>query len=217
MNILIPPPAPAFKADAELYFLPSGQFLFRSENKARFVTIQDVAAAFTGTESDSGWLPNGILRHGVNQHGPWFVCQFPAQRRTLTFDTGEVLTVPTPDLLLVGARATYHLFALAGAFQPEHPVYQAPFPNIFPDGKICWGNNAPPSGCQPQLAERVLELFFSSPFNDHLASGKSRRHPEDVRETLREQVKRVKWNPKTLQQAESSAKRLLQRLVGGGL
>ena len=67
-DLITAPPAPEFNAEAELYFLPGGHYLFRRRSAAgvtsKFVTAPDVAAAFTGQEMDSGWLPPGVMRIG---------------------------------------------------------------------------------------------------------------------------------------------------------
>lgn len=83
-QVLAPPADPAIEYQAALYFL-DGHYLFRSrENqgwKFKFVTSDDVMAAFTSRERDSGWLPSGIVRAGSNKAGEWFVYSAPAQKQ----------------------------------------------------------------------------------------------------------------------------------------
>jgi hypothetical protein len=57
------------QAEAALYFLPQGHYLFCWQEEAgltgsKFVTVDDLAAAFSNSERDTGWLAPGIVRAG---------------------------------------------------------------------------------------------------------------------------------------------------------
>jgi hypothetical protein len=180
---------PPFTTNGILYFL-DGHYLFRYPKDgamvSKFVTAADVAAAFSRSEQDTGWLPAGVVRTGSNVKGPWFVYSAPEQKREIWIDQDEQITVPIPRTVLLGIGGTYYLWALAGKhFNAIELAYRAPFPNIYPNGKICWGTNTPPAA-NAQTAREVWDLFFKSPFNGDLATTKSISHPNDVRAKLRE-------------------------------
>ena len=182
--------SPAFKSLAALFFLDGGHYLFRfledGKEASKFVTAPDVAAAFSLKEIDTGWLPAGIVRCGQNAAGPWFVYSTPAQKVKISLDEGIRITVPVPRLLLVGRGGSYWLAAMhAKHFDPEAPVFEAPFPNVYLGGRICWGTSSPPEA-RPENAHLVWDLFFESSFNADLKEKKSKAHPKDVRDKLRE-------------------------------
>lgn len=185
---------PQYKVLASLHFLPGGHYLFRQTFPvavSKFVTATDVAAAFLHQEVDTGWMPAGIVRYGQEIKGSWFVYSPPTQKVTITLvpvangETEQTITIPAPRLVLIGAGGEYYLWAIKTShFEHQAVMYNAPFPNLYPDGKICWGNNKPPA-VDPKTARKTWELFFESPFNNHLASGKSETHHNDVRSLLR--------------------------------
>jgi PRTRC genetic system protein B len=186
----IQPIQDAIEAEAALYFLPQGHYLFRWRDESgltgsKFVTADDLAAAFANSERDTGWLAPGIVRAGYSRQGDWFVLVQPPHKETIRLlDVGPI-TIPIPMLVLAGAGRSYYLWAAKeeGAFSPSCLIFDAPFPNVHAGGQICWGNNTPPNA-SPRNAGQAWELFFRSPFNGHLANGKTRRHKDDVRKLL---------------------------------
>ncbi len=217
------PNEPPFTADAELYFLPAGHFLFRRRSEtgveSKFVTLADVTAAFTQVEQDSGWIPAGVKRHGFNRNGRWFVYWQPAQIVHITLlqdgDQAETLNIPIPATILVGEGRKFHLFASAGEFSPQAPVYRAPFPNLHDDHSICWGNNTPAEAA-PENAAQAWKLFFESPFNNHLVGGKSKRYKDDVRKRLCLLNGKRRYPLKDLVPDTRSLDVLVKRMIGGG-
>jgi PRTRC genetic system protein B len=176
------------QADAALYFLPQGHYLFRWREEtglsgSKFITADDLQAAFANSERDTGWLSPGIVRAGYGKNGDWFVLHIPPQKVTIQLlDMGNV-TIPNPALVLAGSGRSYYLWALKEPFSPQARIFDAPFPNVHSGGQICWGNNTPPLASAAS-AQSIIRLFFDSPFNGHLVQGKTRRHQTDVREFL---------------------------------
>jgi hypothetical protein len=174
-----PPAAPPFPTQGVLYFL-DGQYLFCYPTQAgghasKFVTAKDVAAAFARVEEDSGWLPAGVVRCGNSARGRWFAYTAPAQKVEIALGD-EHLTVPIPRTVLLVMGDQHYLWALwEKYFFPEAAAYHAPFPNVYPGGKICWGQNTPPA-FEVSEARQTWEKFFATPFNQDLAEGKSREH-----------------------------------------
>lgn len=173
-----------------LYFLDGGHYLWRELDgksfKSKFVTAADVIAAFTQQEQESGWMPAGVVRCGRSVKGEWFVYSAPAQKRKVILETDEAsIKIPLPRTVLLGIGQEYYLWAVDGAhFDPKMGTFHAPFPNVYSDGKICWGENKP-GEAKAGRAREVWEMFFSTPFNAHLANGKSRTERTDVRQALR--------------------------------
>lgn len=181
-------PDPDFPVHGTLYFL-DGHYLFRYNDgnkvSSKFVTAADLAAAFSHTEQDTGWLDAGIVRVGSNPQGTWFCYSAPAQKVEISLTNERPLTVPIPRTVLLGIDNGWYLWALKEKyFQLSAQAYKAPFPNVHPDGKICWGQNTAPKA-DPNKAREVWALFFSSPFNGDLADHKSNARPEDVRAVMR--------------------------------
>ncbi|MCE1255783.1 MAG: prokaryotic E2 ligase family D protein, partial [Anaerolineae bacterium] len=176
------------------YFLKSGHYLLRFKDlkgniKSKSVIAPDVAAAFTSTEMDSGWLSTGIKRAGRNGAGEWFVYyRQPAKEQIiLKFEKkSSTITLPIPATLLIGKGRDFYLFTMAGnEFDINATTYRAPFPNVDIDsGKICFGSNPVP-GANHSNAEKVWQLFFDAPFNGDLSQNKSVTHKEDVRVLLK--------------------------------
>lgn len=96
------------------------------------------------------------------------------------------LHVPLPGLVLFGMGTNYFIWAVkTEKLDPFLEIYRAPLPNVYTDGKICWGMVKPPRATSRSLFQ-AWELFTKSTFNNHLASGKSKRAHDDVRAVLRE-------------------------------
>jgi len=190
MNAIPILPKPEYKVDAALYFL-DGQYLFKiftGKTSAKFVTAKDVAAAFEGKEEDTGWLAPGVVRCGHNAGGDWYVYSTPPQTTLINLDDGggiSTLQIPLPRLVLLAIGGNYYLWALADkAFSPDSMAYKTPYPNVYEDGKICWGSNPVPK-ISLEKAREPWKLFFEAPFNGHLVNGKSQEHTHDVRRALR--------------------------------
>jgi hypothetical protein len=209
-------PSPKFKARAALFFLEGGHYLFRdcgaNQESSKFVTSIDVAAAFSRQEIDTGWLPAGIVRYGHNAKGPWFVYSPPAQKVQVIIGDDHV-AIPIPRTVLVGNGAMYYLMALKGKhFEHQADGYHAPFPNVYIDGRICWGQNTPPEAW-PEHARQVWDLFFSTPFNGDLANGKSKQEKTDVRVLLRELGKANRYPENDLVEINTTIGYAIERLV----
>lgn len=177
---------PGFRYDAALYFLAGGHYLFRTAAGGKsfgtkFVTARDVAAAFTQHDEDSGWLPAGVVRVGHCAKGPWYVYSAPGQKVKVLFSTGEA-TIPIPRTVMLGVGRDYYLWAMrSSSFEHGAAGYNAPFPNVYETGKICWGQNKPQEA-DAQKARGMWEMFFRTPFNNDLSNRKCRTFPANVTE-----------------------------------
>jgi PRTRC genetic system protein B len=175
---------------ARLSFLISDELLFQwraGENvQSKLISAQDARRAFANIDDDSGWLPAGVVRTGRNSRGSWVVYVVPPQRVRITTDQGEALHVPIPMSLFVGWGRRYYLYALQGKkFDANAPVYRAPFPNIYENGRICWGGHKVPE-VTPANIGKTWKLFFGTTFNNHIAGGKTVSHEDNALDLLRE-------------------------------
>jgi hypothetical protein len=178
-----------------------GQYLLHWEEGGvdhhKLLSAAALQAAFSGQPVDSGWLPSGIVRCGEGTQGRFAVKWVPPGRHTLSVDwvleAGEEgsrsarrqdLSVPLPGMVFLGVGGTYYVWASnEGSFNPASGVFAAPLPNVYPDGRVCWGSNVPPVA-SPAAMEDVWRLFIGSPFNADLSAGKSKQFPNDIRGML---------------------------------
>ena len=161
---------------------------------AKIVSASAAHAAFRRTTIDSGWFEPGIVRWGVSHKGAWAVQLISADREhTLLFEETldhdhlpDHLTLRLPPMVLVGIGSTYHLWALR---EPEATaetlLYYAPFPNIYGNSHICFGSNTVAPVEQDGMRQ-AMRLFREAPFGATSVQDKSNRHPQDVRQMLRE-------------------------------
>lgn len=178
------------EAQASLHFLVSEELIlvYRKEDQihSKLVSLQDAKAAFVrhGGE-DSGWLPTGVLRAGRNVRGDWVVYVAPPQLMEIVTDKNEKLTVPIPMSLFLGWGRRYYLWSLRGRrFEPSMEVYKAPFPNVYDNGRICWGSHKPSKVTASNIAG-TWKLFFSTVFNDHIAANKTKSCTINAMDLLR--------------------------------
>jgi hypothetical protein len=175
---------------ARLSFLVSDELLFQwraGENvQCKLISAQDARRAFANIDDDSGWLPEGVVRTGRNSRGSWVVYVAPPGHTRITTDQGEALYIPIPMSLFLGWGRRYYLYALQGKkFDPNATVYRAPFPNVYDNGRICWGSHKV-GEVTPANIGKSWKLFFGTTFNNHIASGKTVSHEDNALNLLRE-------------------------------
>ena len=154
--------------------------------QSKLIAHQDARIAFAKMEEDTSWLPSGVLRCGRNSRGVWAVYVALPQIMHISTDQNEVLSIPIPMSLFVGWGHRYYLFALPGkVFDVNDRVYRAPYPNVYDNGRICWGSHKVPV-VTPLNIRQTWQFFFATTFNAHIASGKTRRHSENALDLLRE-------------------------------
>lgn len=117
----------------------------------------------------------------------------PAAKTGLYFEGSEApLRVPLPGMVMIRVTAEdkspqYQVYAVKQ--RPDKldtPLFHLPLPNVFTSGSICWGS-------VPVVAETALNsstlvddwaVFLGSRFGDHGCNGKSKSHPQDIRQKL---------------------------------
>ena len=117
--------------------------------------------------------------------GAWAVYVTRPQMVQIVTDQDEKLNIPIPATLFLGWGSRYYLWALPSKrFSPNLPVYRAPFPNIYSNGRICWGNHRVPKAAAVNI-RRAWEMFFGTAFNEHISSNKCKSYSGTVLELLR--------------------------------
>ncbi len=169
-----------------LHYLDGKEEVFRGTSTAR------LAQAFGLLTVDSGWLPYGVCRWGRQPAGDWMVRWYPPARYTLQIGDPQhpgalTLDVPLPGMVFAGMGSTYYVWATKEqTCALETPLFAAPLPNVYHDGRICYGAHTPPAvsaEAWPTI-DTAWRLFITTPFLGDLSQQKSRAHPEDVRTVL---------------------------------
>ncbi len=182
--------------DLALLFVKGQYLLYQRVGKVlrtKGVSPETLYAAFAAELGDSGWLTPDVMRCGVGPAGAFAVKFVAPGKHLLHFDAGNpskplLLTVPLPPLVFAGVnvpegsnRATYHVWAMREAtFRPEAVLCHAPLPNVYDDGRICWGENHPPEVALATI-DQAWRLFISSLFTGEMGEERSKEHPRDVR------------------------------------
>ncbi len=177
-------------ASAALYFLP-GQYLFANFQEEmtsiKALSSDQVARAFRGVHTDTGWLGRRVLRYREASEGNAIISYEPAAVRVihvaLSGGNVEKVAVPLPTLILLGKGKDYYLWAAsAKSMSAKTSLAVAPLPNIG-SGKICFGKNEVPE-THPSTLATVWKLIFETPFNGDHAGNRCQTEPEDVRNLL---------------------------------
>jgi hypothetical protein len=178
--------------DAALLFTRGQYMLYRRHDEGvvcKGVSAESLRAAFVEEPVDSGWLPEGVVRWGSGLAGTFIVKCIPSGRQEIRLSTNNpaeplIIVPPLPAMIFAGVNQTYYIWALREKlYDPTVQLYHAPFPNVYPDGHICFGSNRPPMVGWKTLND-AWQLFITSPFNADMAGGKSQEFATDVRRQL---------------------------------
>ncbi len=160
------------------------------------VSPAQLAETFAGTvRFETGLLTGNTLYIGAEGAKKLIIEYRPPTRTALYLEGSETpLLVPLPGLIM--GRATsgndsprYALYAVKS--RPEAadtPLFHAPLPNVGTGGvgSVCWGSVRKVSA-EALAGNRLDEdwrLLLGSVFTSHGVNGKSKRHPNDIREQL---------------------------------
>lgn len=129
------------------------------------------------------------MRWGSGPAGTFIVKFVPAGKQEIRLSTNNpaeplIIAPPLPAMIFAGVNQTYYVWSLREkSYSPTMQLYHAPFPNVYPDGHICFGSNHPPTVGWKTLGD-AWQLFISSPFNVDMARGRSNEFAADVRRQL---------------------------------
>lgn len=161
--------------DAELLFVDRNYILhYKDGNRHLYKSLTSgvLRNAFNNEPTDTGWLPENVIRHGSSLLGDWIVSFYPQQRYNLQVQD-EQLHVPLPSFVFVGISTSYFVWVVKRAkFNARSFIYHAPLPNVMNDGRICWGN-VHPLPASLSTIESTWEKFIGSIFNQDYTQRKS--------------------------------------------
>ena len=190
-----------------------GQFLHVRKKggviKSKFITAEGARQAFTYNAIDTGWLPPQIKRWGCLPKGQWAVQFNPPGFYEITLPhkdprkerpedarepehgqlgdgrSGDLrIKLRMPALVFVGFGTSYWIWALKEKdWSPQAKIYRTPLPNIYEDGRVCWGANEVPEVSEPHL-NQAWDLFLRSPYTEAHTENKSRKNRKHVCQTL---------------------------------
>lgn len=132
-----------------------------------------------------GWVPPCLLY--IDDHTlVWHV--YP-RHRTVFFASGAGvgvahLNAPHPGLVFAVIRSSWYVAATRNAITfeaplPSVPLYHAPYPNVYADGRICEGNVTLPNRIAPDTLMGFEDAFFDSKFT-HANNPAATSHPKGL-------------------------------------
>lgn len=148
------------------------------------VNLEAVAELLGKTSVSTGILPPNTLGQGRKNGDSWILRYVPAGMRTFNLgETGKAIeNVPHPPLIWFGCGTKYKLWALNTLDYPTANtiLFNAPFPNVYESGGICWGSTGTPLPVTHAAMDTMLNRFFDSGFNLHISNQRSRRYAGNV-------------------------------------
>ena len=124
----------------------------RSTRLPRELAPNRLAETLARVPQASGLLPPHTLGVGRLQGEPFAVQYVPPRVVTLRMERAHY-RIPLPPLIVGGWQTDYRIFAYAGDGPPTSdraPLAIGPFPNLYADGRICWGSSDPRPTATPQ-------------------------------------------------------------------
>lgn len=149
------------------------------------VNIESLHALLGNIPQSTGILPRDVISMG-RYDGHDLIIKYvkPKRRNLVVTDAGVTTTrsIVTPPLVWSGSGTRYRLYALNTTRWPtEHTrLYHAPFPNVYPNGTICWGTTGSALVANNTTIDTMLARFFESMFASHLDNLRSRANPGSV-------------------------------------
>lgn len=185
-ELLTTPPRSLSDIDAEILLINESFILhYKEEQKDVYkcLSAQALQQAFSHQPSDSGWIPENLVRHGKTAMGDWSVLFIPPQIYSIQLEhktTVRTLKIPLPSFIFFGINTQYWLGSIKEtSFNSNSQVYYPPLPNTDHTLKICWGNNQPQKANLHQI-QKAWTLFMSSVFSPHYVDDKSEQYPKNV-------------------------------------
>lgn len=141
----------------------------------RLMTQTDLKNLVSGlSQSQSlsvpAWIDTTMLALGAGRM-IWYT---PACQRAMFFKASSLSKetfeaqgqLPTPGLVWMVRQGALFVYAYKGTGRPEKEskLYQAPFFNVWSQGKVCTGNAAMPVGDNTAIPHMWVDAFFGSNF-----------------------------------------------------
>lgn len=137
----------------------------------------------------SGFLPDHCLHVSMNSAEKYFILWNPELRADLVYRDVEYLNFPIPRLVFgirmldTGKVAECSLGVVADEKPtPETLMYHYPFSNVYPDSRVCTGNNVMPKYKRQTSLRNFPRFLLGLPDNDEMYDHEKNRlrlsHPE---------------------------------------
>ncbi|AIU28361.1 hypothetical protein LV28_18900 [Pandoraea pnomenusa] len=129
--------------------------------------LADFAAVAQKQAAYAGFVPERLIYTQPNLIAWWR----PAGKRHVWFSTGDAIgqragATEHPPLVFVASHRGWHVFALRTNTRPtpESALFNAPYYNVWQDGRICAGNAQTPKSATPDSIKGFEDAFFRSRF-----------------------------------------------------
>ena len=134
--------------------------------------LETLVKALAQSESlaQPAWIDTTMLAMGAGRM-IWYT---PACQRSMFFKASSFTEnsfdaqglLPSPALVWMVMQGQLYVYAYKGAARPgkETALYQAPFFNVWSQGKVCTGNAAMPVGDAAAVPHHWVDAFFGSNF-----------------------------------------------------
>lgn len=149
------------------------------------INIESLHSLLGNIPQSTGILPRDVISMGRHDGRDLIIKYVKPKRRDLVvIDMGltTALSIVTPPLVWCGSGSQYRLYALNTTKWPTENtrLYHAPFPNVYPNGTICWGSTGRILVANNTTIDTMLTRFFESMFAAHLDNTRSRSNPGSV-------------------------------------
>lgn len=146
------------------------------------VAREGLMALFSGLDPQRNEMAKLTSTRVLTQGAQWMVWYSPASKRRVWFNASDVgqksAEVPLPPLLFAVSPLGWHVFAMKTGRRPgaSTQLYQAPFYNVWKDGKLCVGSTPKPQGDARWDPAAWEKAFFESNFTHSNVHGEPLVH-----------------------------------------
>ena len=126
---------------------------------------------------ESGFLPDHCLHVSMDMAEKYFIIWNPELRADIIYRDVEYLNFPIPRMVFgirmlnTGKVAECSLGVVADEKPtPETPMFFYPFSNVYPDERVCTGNNVMPRYKKQTLLRNFPRFLLGLPDNDEMYS-----------------------------------------------
>ncbi|KPL90024.1 hypothetical protein SE18_08715 [Herpetosiphon geysericola] len=149
------------------------------------VNIESLHALLGNIPRSTGILPEHVIAMGRHDGRDLIIKYVPPKRRNLiTTESNKPkpISIVTPPLVWSGCGTVYRIYALNSTAWPNENtmLYHSPFPNVYSNGTICWGDTGNALQAANRTIDTMLDRFFTSVFASHLNNSRSRSNPGSV-------------------------------------
>lgn len=127
-------------------------------------------------------LPAGTIQYATDEDERYsrVVMEIPKKQWDIRYGDDEIYTIGFPRLIIqydiIKSPSTQRIietkiFAVLNnkkAITEDTEIYRFPYPNVYHDGRVCWGSNHPKEIKDIMELEKMFNWFVSAPFGEDL-------------------------------------------------